>query len=1460
MQAEDWDTFNKDSRGDQLKAGTLIDTKVIAASPDSRKLNLNLQPYMTGKYGHLLLRSESLDSKGKVSAGHNCWIQVTDLSLDAFTCEKLEVIASRLSDGKLLEGVELSLNGTGVKAVSDTTGRASMVIPESAFIWVGLVGKKEADSCILTVINRAKFGGIPKNSLQQYAVSDRKLYRPGEKVSILGLLRQRSFSANGAAKIVYPSSNKLHWQLADTDNKIVREGDYAIDERGVFSFDFLLPEKMQLGSARIFFTAPSRTNALAPSFYDDIIELKIEEFRRPEFESTLSSSKGNSIFIGDETTLVSNNNYLAGGALKNAVNNWVVVATPSSYDPPSWRQYKFDNYDHRTSKYWENFQKSERQSLQVQTNSHGEGITKLTSIAGSAYSPISFDCTSTVTDVNRQSWSSNLKLIAHPANIYVGIEAENFKPGNKVKWKIVATDLDGKIVAGTKVDLACCVSDKNDHQTTTSRQIIMGTEPAIEQFNTNADSKIASLSASIKDSCGRINKSFKLATVLQKLDANTVHSQYARRTIAITTDKTSYKVGDIAKVTIKFPDGPANGFLIIPKDNSFCTIPLEMDGPKKTIELPITENYYPQIGLSVLLTANREQFATGSYVIEVPPLKKSLTLGVNPSSSVSAPKKEITLAIDLKDQDEPAANGRVSIAVVDEAILALAKYRWQNPLNEFYKRGDVSLDMRHSRTQDTGMMITVRNSRIVNGVAVEPEGQNDREEKLADYPSALRHDLRPLAFCQSAITTDSKGKAEVKFTLPDSVTRYRIMAFAAAEAGKFGVSESTITTTLPLMVKPSPPRFLNYGDSCQLPIVIQNKTNKPLSAKVALRSNGAQVIEPGMQVVVPASDRVEVRFNIKATSYGQARFQCVAKADQLSDAAEFSLPIMTAASSETFATYGAIDKGAAVQKLATPTNVIERFGGLTVSTSSSATQNLTESYEYLRRYQYDCSEQLSSRLIAMLSLQDTLQAFGALKADQIGIFKRRIEDDIALLEKRQNQDGSFALWQTNEKQKWPYVSAQVTQSLVLAKAKLYQVDAHVLKQALSHLKEIEKDLEPNCGKRTKIALQAKALNVRHLAHDDDSNAAKELLHKAIGEKFASEPIDHAKQSLSLEVAAWLLPILKTNTACAEQVAFIRKLLNSEIRETASTASANDSGYGDSSYRLFYSPRRLDAVVTEALIEDQPENKLIPKLVKGLLAGRQNGIWQGTQENCCVLQTLDKYFSTFEKQTPDFEGQTWLNDTLVANSKFVGRSLETKSTTVPMQYLLSQGKPSNEVLINKQGPGRLYYRLALDYASKNLNLKQIKQGFTVSRTYEAVDAKSDLSKDKDDTWHIKAGSTVRVKVKFETPGIRYHVALNDPFPAGAEAVNDRLQGTRKVLPDTLEESSEPHWSAGWKDHENLRDHQAEAFSSHLAAGQYEYSYLLRATTPGRFTVPPTKVEEMYMSETFGRTHSDVVVIE
>jgi uncharacterized protein YfaS (alpha-2-macroglobulin family) len=350
--------------------------------------------------------------------------------------------------------------------------------------------------------------------------------------------------------------------------------------------------------------------------------------------------------------------------------------------------------------------------------------------------------------------------------------------------------------------------------------------------------------------------------------------------------------------------------------------------------------------------------------------------------------------------------------------------------------------------------------------------------------------------------------------------------------------------------------------------------------------------------------------------------------------------------------------------------------------------------------------------------------------------------------------------------------------------------------------------------------------------------------------------------LPIETAGFLLPVLSGAPAASAEVAAIRGLFANRVTETAGAAHFVTS-YADDDYVLLRSDRRADGIVLEALIGDQPKSDLIPKLVAGLLAHRTAGRWESTQENAFVLVALDRYFQTYEKATPDFVARAWLGSKLAGEQRFQGRSTERQHVDIPMKSVAAAGKA--DVTIAKEGPGRLYYRIGMRYAPKDLRLPPASNGFTVERVYEAVDQPSDVRRGADGGYRIKAGARVRVRLSMLAPARRYHVALVDPLPAGLEPLNSALAITGEIPKDPKDSAAGPgagwwRFRGTWYEHENLRDERVEAFSTLLWEGVYTYTYVARATTPGSFVVPPPKAEEMYHPETFGRGAGDRVVVE
>ena len=119
------------------------------------------------------------------------------------------------------------------------------------------------------------------------------------------------------------------------------------------------------------------------------------------------------------------------------------------------------------------------------------------------------------------------------------------------------------------------------------------------------------------------------------------------------------------------------------------------------------------------------------------------------------------------------------------------------------------------------------------------------------------------------------------------------MIVYAVENNRFGVAEDAVTARLPVMLRPSPPRFLSAGDKYSQSFVVENMTEENVEVKVAMRAANVEVIGPSAKTLtVPANDRAEVLFNAVASSTpGEAVVQGLALCGAHSDAAKISFPI-----------------------------------------------------------------------------------------------------------------------------------------------------------------------------------------------------------------------------------------------------------------------------------------------------------------------------------------------------------------------------------------------------------------------------------------------------------------------------------------------------------------------------------------------------------------------------------------
>ncbi len=1390
-----------------------------------------------------------------------------------------------------------------------------------------LIAKKEKDIAFLpenTDYYWQESGNWYKKTASDYlrwfTFDDRKMYRPKEEVAVKGYVRKITAGKFGDVEPIGDVDRAVTFSVKDSQNNEVAKGATTLNAFGAFDFKFKLPDNMNLGQGyvQIIGAGSSTTHYF-----------QVQEFRRPEFEVTAKVETEAPHFVGNFANVSVEAKYYAGGGLANADANWTVTATPTNYTPPNLGDYTFGTWTP-----WWNYRGYDyddggyrgggtSQSFKGVTDASGKHLLKIDFDSVKPPRPYNINAQVSVQDVNRQTFASSTSLLVHPADLYVGIKSPRtfVQKGENIEIESIVSDIDGKLIANRDVEIKAVLKDWTfdkgawkeitvDEQTCSVKSADKG---VVCKFVAKAGGRYT-ITASVMDDRERFNESELTIWVAggKTVPKRNVEQEEAQ----IIPNKKEYAPKDVAEILVLAPFTPAEGVLTLRREGLVKTERFTMKESSIVLRIPLDEKYLPNITAQVDLVgstqrtndkgevdtklSNRPAFASGSINLPISTDSRKLNVSAEPESKTLEPAGETKINIAVTDKNgEPVANSEVAVVVVDESVLALTGYQLANPMSIFYTaraagvtdyhlRKDILLgnpdDVKAPPPPPQELPINARamsdmiqmsagavapspaTKSVAKRQGVFAESERNMSPTVGDASQSqinLRENFNALVVFAPSVKTDANGKAVVPIKLPDNLTRYRIMAVSVDTGKRFGKGESNITAKQPLMVRPSAPRFMNFGDKIELPVVVQNQTDKPLTVDVAVRATNANLTNgSGRKVTIPANDRAEIRFPVNADKAGTARFQIAATAGKFTDAAEISLPVWTPATTEAFATYGTTDQnGAIVQPVQTPGDVFPQFGGLEITTSSTQLQELTDAFVYLYRYPYQCSEQVASRMISIAALRDVLTAFKSKDMPSEAEIKASFEKDIKILQSRQREDGSFGLWKRDrERYEYPFLTVHVAHALALAKAKGYKVPDEMLNKTKPYLKNVETKFDEWHKKSPEVrwTISAYALYIRDMMGDKDAAKAKKLLAEA------------TIQKMPFEALGWILSVLANDKTSAAEVQTIVRFLMNRTTETAATANFV-TDYGDAQWLIMYSNRRADGVLLEALIKADQQNDLIPKLVRGLLDHRTKGAWSNTQENVFILLALDKYFNAFEKVTPDFVTRIWLGNTYAGEELFKGRSIDSNLLNIPMSYLTEQNGTAN-LILDKQGAGRVYYRIGMKYAPKNLNLQPADYGFTVLRTYEAIDNADDVKQNADNSWTIKAGSRVRVRLTMVAQARRYHVALVDPLPAGLEILNPELAVTEAIPGDSggntsvVEYGSQSYgrgyynWRWTWFEHQNFRDERAEAFSALLWEGVYKYTYVTRATTPGQFVVPPAKAEEMYHPETFGRTGTDFVTVE
>src|SRR6185369_15370687 len=125
-------------------------------------------------------------------------------------------------------------------------------------------------------------------------------------------------------------------------------------------------------------------------------------------------------------------------------------------------------------------------------------------------------------------------------------------------------------------------------------------------------------------------------------------------------------------------------------------------------------------------------------------------------------------------------------------------------------------------------------------------GDDDGEggDAGGDEAGRVRSRFMATAYWAPALVTGADGTAVARFTAPDNLTAFRVMAVAADAGDRFGSGERRFTIAKPLQAIPAVPRFLSVGDRIEAAVVVHNNTKQALDVQVRLAAKGGRAAAP----------------------------------------------------------------------------------------------------------------------------------------------------------------------------------------------------------------------------------------------------------------------------------------------------------------------------------------------------------------------------------------------------------------------------------------------------------------------------------------------------------------------------------------------------------------------------------------------------------------------------------------
>jgi uncharacterized protein YfaS (alpha-2-macroglobulin family) len=1273
-----------------------------------------------------------------------------------------------------------------------------------------------------------------------HTVFDRALVRQGETIHMKHILRRPLGEGFGMAPAL---SGTLRLSHRGSDTQF--EMPLSIDANGTGESTWTAPQSAPMGDYDLQVIVGDKTIYTSQSF-------KVDEYKLPTMRATVTGPKEAAVrpsnlqldlYVG----------YLSGGGASNLPVDLRVGYFPRSTAPTGYEAYTFGGNKIEEGVKPLNGDGEEASAPTPPTQT----LPATLSADGTAHNnidvPQGLDAATDMNvemdyqDANGQTLTASRTIPIFPSAVQLGIKTDGWlMKQDDLRLRFVALDTSGKPIANQRVSVALY-----SRQILTARRRLIGGFYAYD--NQMKTAKLSTTCSATTDAQGYAQcaldpgVSGEVYAVATTQDGN---GNIARATTSVwlagsddwwfggdngdrmdlVPEKLSYAAGETARFQVRMPFREATALVTVEREGVLSSFTTHLSGTDPVVEVAMPGSYAPDVFVSVMVVRGRTHGGVWSWLHGIaqsvglasgPPEGQEPTALVDlakPSYRIGIAKVQVgweahqlkvavkadrekyavrdTAQVDVQvrtPDGKPAKSADLAFAAVDQALLQLAPNDSWDVLTAMMGERPISVLTSTAQTQVVG-------KRHYGRKAVEAGGGG------GDASGLNRENFQPVLLWQGHVALDANGHARIAVPLSDSLSSFKLVAIATDGAQLFGTGMADVRTAQDLSIYAGVPQLVRGGDYFAATFTLRNGSAKPMTVTANVDLTPSIAKGNPLTVTIPAGGAVPVAWNLTIPeSVSAVAWHVSAKSadGKATDQVTVNQSVVPLYPVEVWAaTLARVGSGTAIT-IAPPAGAIAGRGVVDIHLDDNLAPPLAGVRAFMAAYPYDCFEQRLSRIVAL--------------GDGPGW--ARLAGDIPTY---QASDGLLRYWPSESLKGSEVLTAYVLSLTADAglpipeasKAKMIQGMKDVLDGRLRH------DEYGDVRLTRVVALAALARN----------NAATPAMLGQIGMNPSEMPTDTLADYL---IALDHIPGIANATSL--------KTTAENVLRTRLVYEGTRLDLSDASNSAWWMMVSSDESAIKALIATLGRpgwQDDAGKMMVGVALRQSHGRWDTTTANAWGTIAAKKFAGLYPA-------------TAVIGTTSLGLGTTNASRDWPLaaeQRLVSFPLPATQLPLRLTQTGGAGPWASVSVSAAVPLLKPLNAGYVMTRKVDVVQART--------KGVLTRGDVIKVTITVQASADRNWVVINDPIPAGSTIVGD-LGGQSKMLGDqgnlgdgssTLATDGDGKlWniiSGAQPAYVERRNDSWRAYFDWVPRGTFSVSYVLRLNTPGRFNLPPTRVEAMY----------------